>query len=73
MANVVKIITDDDCMPYNNDYWHYAYDHPTGKMVLCSCEYYGIGESNVEYKESDGKITCQECIDIIKHFKSIKL
>jgi hypothetical protein len=70
---VVKMITDDNSMPYTNDYWHYGQKWGDAPRILCDGHVYGFGESEAQFEEKKGKITCPSCIAIIKRVKAIKL
>lgn len=77
MNALVKIIKTDDgeLIPVDERVWHLIYNL-NGNQALCSNEYFGFGESNVEYELKQrmrGGITCQRCIDYIKLMKAIKL
>lgn len=73
MPYIVKLLTTDRGEKAEFPKWHYAYNHQTGRMALCTAEYYGEGESGCEYKTKVGKITCPNCLEIINHFKKLKL
>lgn len=70
---IVKITVNDDGEKVRNPKWHYAFNTGSGDQALCTGEYYGFGESGCEYKLSRGKITCPDCVAIIKEIKKIKL
>lgn len=73
MPLVVKILVSEDGekIPYAK--WCLSWNKAGGRMTLCTGQFYGMGESSCKYKEKHGKITCPECIEEIKMFKSIKL
>lgn len=73
---VVKILSNDDGQEINKEdqVWHFVNDHGSGQNTLCGGEYFGMGESAVKYKYKErGKITCPECIHMIKKIKAIRL
>lgn len=71
---VVKLFTDDDGGKYHNKYWHLVDPaNPQGTALLCTGEFFGEGESGAKYETKDGKITCPDCISILKIYKAIKL
>jgi len=69
--HVVKFLTRDDGEPVKRDKWHFVYDGGPGQATLCTCEFFGLGESGAETKNKFGYITCPDCIAKIKYFKSI--
>lgn len=77
MNELVKIIRDDDGALTGNDSWHLV--DPTndqGSASLCTQEFFGYGESSVEYETKTAKrggITCHECLRKIRLMKAIKL
>jgi len=73
MPSRVKILTSDDGEKRHRPKWCYAYNCKTGLMALCTSEYYGYGESGCEFEEGFGKITCPDCLEVINHFKKLKL
>ncbi len=70
---VVKIIRNDDGDKVSSPKWHYIFDHGSGLQTLCTSEFFGYGESGAEYKQKQGKITCQDCIEMIKELKRVRL
>lgn len=70
---VVKLITHDNGEPTGDKTWHYIHEISGGQATLCGGEYFGYGESGCDYRLKEGKITCPDCIAIIKEFKSVKL
>lgn len=73
MATVVKILKDDDGYKPHNQKWHYVHAAAGEFCTFCTGEFFGMGVSAVEYKIKEGKITCPECISMIKTIKSVKL
>jgi hypothetical protein len=70
----VKIKVNDDGERQFRPKWHYAVTYDgTGNHALCTGEYFGLGESACVYDFSRGRITCSDCIEIIKKIKSIRL
>lgn len=79
MAILIKVLNDDDGYPYSDSYWHLGTkifkDSP---RILCTGEPYGFGESSMVYESliiNNGliKITCPNCIAIIKELQKVKI
>jgi hypothetical protein len=74
LNNLVKIKVDDNGEKKRSPKWCLvdpcSYQ---GSSNLCTHEYFGIGESACVYETKVGKITCPECIRIIKTYQKIKL
>ncbi len=71
---VVKFLTTEDGdKEIMNRKWHYVTDSAGGNVALCNNQYFGEGESAVEYVDKIGRITCDECRKKIKEFKNIIL
>lgn len=73
MPYVVKITVDDDGCETGRKEWCYVWETSGSHCTLCTLEVFGEGESGAEYEVKYGKITCPDCIAIIKEFKSIRL
>ena len=76
MNNLVRITKDNDGVEQDKKDWHISTCGSGGKMVLCSGEFFGYGESRSTYETKKvlrGGITCKNCLDIVKEFKKIKL
>jgi len=74
MPHVVKITVDDDGEKTGRKTWCYVTEVAAGDCTLCGGEYFGEGDSSAKYVEKhNGKITCPDCIDIIKKIKAIRL
>lgn len=73
MPFVVKITKDDDGekIPYAK--WCFVIEITGGNAAFCSGQFFGDGESSCEYETKEGKITCPECISLIKTIKQVKL
>lgn len=72
--HLVKMITDDDGSKHDSKDWHLVQTHGDAQRTVCTGEAFGPGESIATYEEKHtGKITCPNCIRIIKWYKSIKL
>jgi hypothetical protein len=79
MNKLVRYITDDDgCTHRDSHLWHLV--NPTypagGEASLCEQEYFGIGESTLEYETKTatrGGITCPDCLGNLKAYKAVKL
>lgn len=71
---LVKIKYDDYGEKIDNPKWCYVFFCAGGETQLCQGQFFGEGESEVVYiTKNTGKVTCPECIAIIKEIKSIKL
>lgn len=75
---IVKLFTDDYGEEYEEEeqVWHLSTIATGDPVVLCSGEFYGLGQSGCKFEEkivSYGGITCNKCIEIIKLHKSLKL
>ena len=74
---LVKIFKDDDGIKIENPVWHLSEpDSGQGGRALCTCEFYGGGESSVVFKTKTvekGGINCVRCLEIINDIKAIKL
>lgn len=71
--NVVKILTSEDGDIIKYAKW--CLIDPAdfqGNSALCSKQYFGIGESSCQFKVKKGRITCKDCLEKIKIYKSIK-
>lgn len=74
---LVKIIRDDDGTLTENDSWHLV--DPTnrqGQAALCTQEFFGFGESLIEFETKQAKrggITCERCLEKIRVLKAIRL
>ncbi len=74
MNNVVKITRDDTGEKIKFAKWCLVDPcNGQGSAALCTQQFFGYGESNCEYEEKMGKITCPECIKTIKTYQNIKL
>jgi len=78
MHMLVQLLTDDDGEPQPHpEYWHLV--DPTqcaGDASLCTQEFFGPGESAVEFRvraSRRGGITCPLCVTKIKAIKAIQL
>ena len=79
MNKLVRYITDDDGEEHRDAHlWHLV--DPTypagGEASVCETEYFGFGESTLEYETKTaqrGGITCPHCIDNLKRYKAVKL
>jgi len=77
MNQLVKILKDHSGEPREKElqFWHYVVNY-TGSATLCEGEFFGYGESAVEFKTNTvkrGGITCPKCLARIKQMKAIKL
>lgn len=64
---VVKILTDEDGTKIKNPQWCAINDWGDGDRTLCDGQVFGYGEGNATYKTKEGKVTCPNCIGIIKY------
>ncbi len=76
MAILVKITADNDGSKKKYAKWCLSVATNGVSESVCTGEVYGIGASNrVLYKTKEGsikKVTCPECISVIKWFKDLK-
>lgn len=73
---LVLMLTDDDGEAYDEPVWHIIDEYNTDPATLCSGEYFGVGQSNCEYKlktVSRGGVTCKKCLNKAKWLKSFRL
>lgn len=76
MHRVVKITKDNWGSKRLNPKWHLVVTDAATDRTLCDGEAFGVGDSRAEYEEKTckkGGITCDDCLDEIRWFKSIKL
>lgn len=77
MNNLVKIIRDDDGVLIDNPVWHLVDPaNNLGNATLCTGEFFGYGESSVEFElkmVDHGGIECENCLKKIFIYKSVKL
>ena len=78
MHKLVQLLTDEDGEPEEYpDRWHLVDGgNPQGESALCTSQFFGEGESPVEFKVKyvlRGGITCPECLRKLKIYKSVKL
>lgn len=71
---IVNLITDDDgCEHPNAGQWHLVTSFGDANRTVCTGEAFGEGESACTFEFKTGKITCQNCIDIVNFFKKVKI
>lgn len=73
--NLVKLITDEDGEKMH-PVWHFPFNTGDGNRVLCSGQVFGEGEGLATFETKivqRGGITCQQCLNIIKSFKKVRL
>jgi hypothetical protein len=70
---VVRIIKDEDGVETNDKTWHFIVNFDGSKRTFCQGLVFGYGEGNATYKTKEGKITCNNCIAMIKTIKAVKL
>lgn len=73
---VVRIIESEDGESFGADLWHLVVRQDASPRTLCSGEVFGYGEGVAKYQSKlvlRGGITCEDCLRIIKQFKSIRL
>lgn len=78
MNKLVRIIVDDDGFKkLDSKVWHLVDPvNEQGPAAFCTQEFFGAGESRVEYEEKTvpkGGITCPDCIRKLKQYKAVKL
>lgn len=75
---IVKFLINDDGddIPLEDQVWYYSHLSVNANMAFCTGEFYGYGDSSVQYVEQtveSGGITCQQCLAKIRMIQSIKL
>lgn len=71
---LVKILYNDDGDKQDGPKWHLVQDFADAQRTVCTGEAFGYGEGPAVFKAKDfGKITCPQCIEIVKWFKAVKL
>ncbi len=77
MNELVKIIRDDDGVLTRNNDWHLVDPcNDQGPAALCTQEFFGFGESSVEYERKSvarGGVTCERCIKKIEGYQRVQL
>lgn len=76
MNYLIKITRDDDGFLVEAPVWHLIDPDPRmGAKSLCTGEFFGEGESGVEYKLKSvlRGVPCETCREIIKSYKKIRL
>lgn len=71
---VVKIIKSEFGETESSE-WHLVSPITAEPSTLCGGEFFGIGQSDAEFKEktvSRGGVTCEECLRIIQAIKEVK-
>lgn len=72
--HLVKILYDDNGDKHPSTKWHLVQKFGDSPRTVCTGEVFGEGEGSAVFEEKTaGKITCPECIKIVKWYKSIKL
>lgn len=67
---------DGDQIPNEDQVWHYSFLSVNADMAFCTGEFYGYGDSSVQFVEltvGGGGITCPQCLAKIKIIQSIRL
>lgn len=71
LLKIVRFITDDDGDTVVNDSWHWVdQGNKQGDAKFCTMEFFGFGESALEFETSEGKITCADCLKKLKLYKA---
>ena len=71
---IVMFFTDDDGFDIDNPVWHLIDPgNPAGHAALCTGEFFGVGESSIQFSQTEGEITCPNCISKIRKYKKVKL
>jgi hypothetical protein len=77
MNSLVRILCDDDGRPKNDAHvWHLVDPaNVQGNAALCTGEFFGEGESRVEFewKQAPGGATCPRCIAIVNTYKAVRM
>lgn len=77
MNILVKIIRDDDGEYVELPVWHLVDPGcDLGSAALCTGEFFGGGESAVEFETKQvrrGGITCPDCLRKLRAYKAVKL
>lgn len=76
MNQLVMILKDEDGFEIENPVWCLVHVYSDSPSTLCDGQVFGFAEGSAVYKTKSrkrGGITCRNCIDFIKHIKSIKL
>lgn len=69
--NVVQFITDDDGHKADNDFWHLVDPgNSQGNAALCTQEFFGPGESPLQYVARTGEVNCPECLKKLRLYKA---
>ena len=75
----VKFYIDEDGQKVDKPAWHMVHDVSGSNASLCGGQVFGYGEGRLEnefgldYEERKGRVTCEECREIIKTMKGVKL
>ena len=71
--NVVRIIVDEYGVKQRKKWCLIDPGNKQGSATLCTAEFFGLGESSCVYETKIGNITCHNCIEKIRIYKSIKI
>src|SRR5688500_11894042 len=71
--HLVKITRDDNGENIKYAKWCLAVNRAGGWQSLCSGQFFGMGESDCEYQEKRGRVTCPNCIEQIKEIKRVTI
>lgn len=73
---LVRIIVNDDGEKVGNPKWCLSKNWDGADRTVCDGEVFGLGEGGAEFEIKErkrGGITCENCLEIIKWYKKIKL
>lgn len=78
MNDLVRIIKDDDGEEKRDCHvWHLVDPcNRQGPAALCTQEFFGLGESGVEFEKKSvkrGGVTCPQCLERIRIYKAVPL
>jgi hypothetical protein len=78
MNQLVRFLTDEDGFPEDRpELWHLVDPcNYQGHASLCHGQYFGYGESGIEFRTKvvvKGGITCPKCLAMVKGYKAVRL
>lgn len=74
----VKFFIDEDGQEDDSDIWHLITISLGDPVSFCGGQVFGYGQGTIaiegtDYEESEGRITCERCRDLIKEIKAVDL